>query len=305
MATSLSTSSPIPSRISTPLSRDNPATEPPLLAKALREQHKIPPAVHQLSIPVKDSHGGQVSGFLHLPSNNETSEGSGHASTAAILLSGAGGGISGPASMYLALGNKLPALHARIPVLRLDYRYPARTAPCVADTIAAINFLEEHSAIERVVLAGWSFGGAPVFTVAGRDERVAGAVLVAPQTADAMQGARDCGRRKVPVLLMHGTGDRTLSPKCSESLYAAWWSKAPTDTDDDACQLVLFDNDDHALSRNARVAEEQAAQFVVSCAEERVEDGEAEFVAEEVISGKDRVDLMRAGKDLRGKESVE
>ncbi|BGP02636.1 hypothetical protein RTG_01639 [Rhodotorula toruloides ATCC 204091] len=191
MATSLSTSSPIPSRVSTPLSHDDPAAEPPLLAKALRKQHKIPPAVHQLSIPVKDSHGGRVSGFLRLPSNNETSEGSGHASTAAILLSGAGGGVSGPASMYLALGNKLPALDARIPVLRLDYRYPARTAPCVADTIAAINYVQEHYAIERVVLAGWSFGGAPVFTVAGRDERVAGCVLVAPQTADAMQGARE------------------------------------------------------------------------------------------------------------------
>lgn len=305
MATSLSRDSPIPSRVSTPLSHDNPAAEPPLLAKALRKQHKIPPAVHQLSIPVKDRFGGKVGGFLHLPSNNEASEGSGHASTAAILLSGAGGGVSGPASMYLALGNKLPALDARVPVLRLDYRYPARTEPCVADTLAAITYLAENYGIERVVLAGWSFGGAPVFTVGGRDERVAGCLLVAPQTADAMQGARECGRRQVPVLLMHGTGDRTLSPQCSENLYGAWWSKAPADTDDDLCQLVLFDHDDHALSRNAREAEVQAARFIVSCAEARVEDGEAAFASEELVSGKDRIDFMRAGKDLRGKESVE
>ena len=62
--------------------------------------------------------------------------------TAAILLSGAGGGLVGPSSMYLGIATKLSILKQGIPVLRLDYRYPARNSYCVADVLAAMDYLE-------------------------------------------------------------------------------------------------------------------------------------------------------------------
>lgn len=206
--------------------------------------------------------------------------------------------------MYLALGTKLPALSARIPVLRLDYRYPARTKPCVADTKAAMHYLKQMFGIEQFVLVGWSFGGAPVYTVAGRDERVVGAATVASQTADAMTGARETGRRSVPALMLHGTGDRTLSQRCSESLYQCFW-EGYKGSDEGKAKLVLFDNDDHALSKNAKKAEEMMAEFVVSCAGASVEAGEEAVVKSDVLKDRsERMEAMEKGGDLRGKENA-
>ncbi|BGP39893.1 hypothetical protein JCM10450v2_003867 [Rhodotorula kratochvilovae] len=262
MATSLSRhfASPFPSRVSTPVDRAQVSEPPPHAVDVLVHQHKIPPAVHTLSVPVPDEHGGHATGFLHLCSDSDTTSGRPHSRTAAILLSG---GVAGPASLYLALATKLPALEARIPVLRLDYRYPARTAPCAADVLATMEHLAAEYGVERFVLGGWSFGSAPALTVAGRDARVVGCALVAPQMADALHGARECGRRGTPLLLMHGTGDRTSSPRCREGIYEAWRSKAPPGTGDELAQLVLFDGDDHALTHHAREVEAMATMFIL------------------------------------------
>ncbi|KAL8908266.1 MAG: hypothetical protein Q9171_005520, partial [Xanthocarpia ochracea] len=171
-----STSSPPPqSRSHRP-----PPSDPSILHPKTKTSHhptnkdnnvKPPPQPHTLPLTIKvsDSRGGAVPGILHLPANHPSTSSS---KTAAILLSGAGGGLVGPSSIYLSLGTKLPRLHPNgIPVLRLDYRYPARNKYCVADVLAAMSHLEREYAIAKFVLIGWSFGGAPVFTVAGMDER--------------------------------------------------------------------------------------------------------------------------------------
>ncbi|KAK3935173.1 hypothetical protein QBC46DRAFT_423577 [Diplogelasinospora grovesii] len=49
-----------------------------------------------------------------------------------------------------------------VPTLRRDYRYPARNRFCAEDVQAAMKFLQDMYALERFVLVGWSFGGAPV-----------------------------------------------------------------------------------------------------------------------------------------------
>ena len=51
-----------------------------------------------------------------------------------------------------------------------------------------------------------SFGGAPAFTLAGIDERIAGVAIVASQKAEAICGARLTAKKKLPVLFRHGRG---------------------------------------------------------------------------------------------------
>ena len=254
-----------------------------------------PAIVKPLTIKVNDGPDGSVPGFLHLPPDIPAS--SSAPSTAAILLSGAGGGIVGPSSIYLSLADKLATLKHPVPSLRLDYRFPARNKYCVRDVLAAVNLLESEYKLSKFVLVGWSFGGAPVFTVGGMDQRVVGCATVASQTAET-EGIRDLAPR--PVLLLHGTGDRTLSHSCSERLFKMYGEKGER-------ELKLFEGDDHALTGNSLEAERRIGEFVLRCAgvgkEER--DGDEEVLGEELVGGEEKIELMRRGGDLRRNESVE
>jgi len=247
--------------------------------------------VKPLSVAVEDGPDGSVAGFLHLPPTASATPAS---KTAAILVSGAGGGVVGPASIYLSLADKLASLMQPVPVLRLDYRYPARNKYCVRDVLAAMNELEEAYQVENFVLVGWSFGGAPVFTVGGEDKRVVGCATVASQTAET-EGIRTLAPR--PLLLLHGTGDRTLSPWCSEKLYQMYGTKGDR-------ELKLFDGDDHALTRNALEAEQLIGGFILRCAGLDAY-ANAHGLSETLVGDEERVELMRKGGDLRRNESVE
>jgi len=227
--------------------------------------------VRSLSIKVEDSHGGSVPGFLHLPAafTPATSPSSPDWQAAAvILLSGAGGGVVGPSSIYLFMADKLASLSTPIPVLRLDYRFPARNKYCTRDVVAAMNLLEAQYGLSRFVLIGWSFGGAPVFGVGGMDQRVIGCAAVASQTAET-EGVRLLAPR--PVLLLHGTGDRTLSYSCSERLFDMYGHSGDR-------QLKLFEGDDHALTRNSIEAETLLSEFVLKCVGAGVTDDEREIL---------------------------
>lgn len=158
-----------------------------------------------------------------------------------------------------------------------------------------MDYLETGYAVSRFVLVGWSFGGAPVFTVGGSDRRVVGCATVASQTADT-DGIRKVAPR--PVLLLHGTGDKTLSPSCSERLYREYGTKGER-------TIRLFQGDDHALTRCSGEAEELLCEFIVRLAGVDVADGEREVMREVLVGGQQKVDLMREGGDLRGDEQIE
>lgn len=224
-------------------------------------------AAKRVSIKVGDSRGGSVVGFLHLPADYEAAKGNATSITAAILLSGARGGLVGPSSMYLGIGDKLASLDKGIPVLRLDYRFPARNKYCVQDVYAAMKMLEKDYAVSKFVLVGWSFGGAPVFTVGGPEkERVVGCATVASQLAEA-GGIQYLSPR--PLLLLHGTADQTLSSEYSENLYRAYGPAGDR-------RIHLFEGDDHALTRNAAEAEDMLCRFVMKCAGMEIESVEDE-----------------------------
>lgn len=302
MASSTAQSTSTPPQTKTPTTTTSPSSStpshpPPNLTHPanttpLTTAQKPVPIVERLNIKVNDTRGGTVPAYLHMNPNHHSTH---PPSTAAILLSGAGGGVTGPSGIYLSMADKLAALDAAIPTLRMDYRYPARNAPCCRDVLAGMEYLETAFGISRFVLVGWSFGGAPVFTVGGTDKRVIGCATVASQTAET-EGIRKVAPR--PVLLLHGTGDGTLSPRCSERLYDMYGERGQR-------EIKFFDGDNHALSRNAGKAEELLVEFVVRCAGERMSEGERKMVGEEMVKGSERDEVMKRGGDLRGGESID
>lgn len=215
-------------------------------------------------------------------------------SSAVILVSGAGGGVSGPAGMYPSLAEKL-ALLLSIPCIRLDYREPAATSYCSADVVAAMDYLAVEFSSTRFVLVGWSFGGSPCFTVAAKEpNRVAGVATVASQTART-EGVTMLSPR--PMLVMHGTGDTCLSPECSRSLYRSYGLGGTR-------KIKLFDADDHGLSRNAVAAEKMIFDFVAETLGfvEELEDPQTRIQAGQDLAGSrgERVREMAEGHDLEG-----
>ncbi|KAK3400909.1 Alpha/Beta hydrolase protein [Sordaria brevicollis] len=263
-----------------------PVKKPPHLDRLTSQTHQEA-TVESVTIDVADGGAdGFVPGFLHLPPNftSPSQSEQEHHRTAAVLLSGAGGGVTGPSSIYLSLASKLATLGSGIPTLRLDYRYPARTKLCVSDVLAAMQYLQDLYGLDKFVLVGWSFGGAPVFTVAGADQRVVGCATVASQTAET-EGIRRLSPR--PVLLMHGTGDRTLGHQCSERLYEMYGERGDR-------RLELFEGDNHALTGNAIVVEEMLGEFVAKCAGvEMPKEVEEEVLGVEVVDEEEREELMR------------
>ena len=253
---------------------------------------KLPSIVKLLNLKVEDGIDGTVPAFLHLPKNYQNQQ-----STAAILLSGAGGGVVGPSGIYLSMADKLASLQHGLPVLRMDYRIPARNKYCVADVLAAMGYLTAEYNVSRFVLVGWSFGGAPVFTVGGQDSRVVGCATIASQTAET-DGIRAVGRRGVPVLLLHGTGDRTLSPQCSERLYDMYGSKGQR-------KVHCFEGDDHALTRNSLETERMLCEFIADVAGLNMGKAETEMVNKSLVDQGDKIEIMKKGGDLKGAESIE
>lgn len=293
--TSLSTSGPPSTPPASLSSYENKGLSHPSNLAPLTSAQKQICKVKPVTIKVNDELYGTVAAFLHIPQNYRREQEEGREKTAAILLSGAGGGVVGPSSIYLSMADKLASLNKGIPVVRLDYRYPARNKYCVADVQAAMKYLETGYGLSRFVLVGWSFGGAPVFTLGGRDERVVGCATVASQTAET-DGIRNAAPK--PVLLMHGTGDKPLSYSFSQRLYDEYGTKGER-------ELKLFDGDNHALTRNASEAETRLCQFVMKCAGVEIGGAEQEMVREELIGKKHRVGLMKEGGDLKGGEKVE
>lgn len=292
--TSLSASSQIPQGKPHSINEYLSVKQPPHLDRLTSAIHQEA-TVESVTIDVEDGPDGFVPGFLHMPPNftSPAQCQQEHHRTAAILLSGAGGGVTGPSSIYLSLASKLATLSSGIPTLRLDYRYPARNKYCVSDIYAAMKYLQDLYGLDKFVLVGWSFGGAPVFTVGGADQRVVGCATIASQTAET-EGIRKLAPR--PVLLLHGTGDRTLSCACSGRLYEMYGEKGDR-------RLELFEGDNHALTGNAQEAEGMLCEFVARCAGLKVdEEVEKEVVEVELVSEEEREELMRLGGDLRGAE---
>lgn len=122
-----------------------------------------------------------------------------------------------------------------ITALRLEYRWPSYLEDCVYDLLTGVEALVQRGS-GRVVLVGWSFGGAVVVGAGAASDAVVGVATVASQT----QGADAVGEisPEKSLLLIHGTADAVLPYELSQNLYASAG---------DPKELVLYPDDGHGI----------------------------------------------------------
>jgi dienelactone hydrolase len=149
-----------------------------------------------------------------------------------VMVGGAGGGLVGPAGIYPELAARLQA--DGITALRLEYRVPNDLDACVYDTLIGVAALGRLG-VRRVVLLGWSFGGAVVIAAGAESAAVVGVATVASQTYGTGAVSRLAPRN---LLLLHGTGDAVLPDRCSRDLYAR--AGEPK-------ELILYPGDNHGI----------------------------------------------------------
>ena len=116
---------------------------------------------------------GVVRGVLH-PANE--------ARGAMVMVGGAGGGTHGPGGSYEELGTRLQ--RDGVTAVRLEFRQPNYLEESIYDVLSAIKGISGWG-MDRVVLVGWSFGGAVVISAGAASEAVVGVATVASQTYSA------------------------------------------------------------------------------------------------------------------------
>ena len=105
--------------------------------------------------------------------------------------------------------------------LLLRYRKPRELPASIRDTQAATAHLIAQG-FERIALVGHSFSGAVAISAGTKYDAVVAVAVLASQTYGAAMVSHLAPR---PLLLIHGTEDRRLSPYCSEQIYS--WAKRP------------------------------------------------------------------------------
>jgi dienelactone hydrolase len=153
-----------------------------------------------------------------------------------VYMHGVGGGTHGPSNIYQRLAEDLQK--AGISGLLIDCRYSSDLDQCVSDVLACIDYLDKSFGTRLVGLIGWSFGGAVVISAAVGDQRVRTVVTVASQSYGTSEVGLIAPR---PILLIHGTGDKTLKYECSVDI--AKQAGEPK-------KLVLFPGADHGISQD-------------------------------------------------------
>jgi pimeloyl-ACP methyl ester carboxylesterase len=157
---------------------------------------------------------------------------------AVIYMHGVGGGTHGPSNIYHALAEDLQ--RSGLSSLLIECRYDSDYDECVSDVLACIDYLDMDHQIDKIGLIGWSFGGAIVIAAAAADGRVKTVVTVASQS----YGTKGVGQiAPRPILLIHGTGDKTLTFECSVDI--AKRAGEPK-------KLVLFPGADHGISEDKK-----------------------------------------------------
>lgn len=152
------------------------------------------------------------------------------ATSAVILASGTYGGVDGPSGIYPNLAERLK--ESGITCVRLDYRKLHSLDACVWDVNSALDDLASQG-IRRVVLVGWSFGGAVVANAGVASDNVIGVAMIASQLSRAEAVAQLSPRH---VLLIHGTADTLLPERNSRTLF---------ELAGEPKELILFEGADH------------------------------------------------------------
>ena len=172
--------------------------------------------------------------------------------TAVLFIGGADGGFMGPSDIYETLSELFIPL--QIGVLRVDYRihqFPNDVEQGVYDTKQAAKWLVSQG-YEKILIVGHSFGGAVAIEAAAQNTNIRGVIVLASQTAGAMNIA---SLVDTPVLLIHGDADTRLPVTCSIMLYEM--TSTP-------CQLAILESGTHSLRQVSKEATGLIFDFVKS-----------------------------------------
>jgi len=166
---------------------------------------------------------GNIEGIFHPTEGN----------SGVIWLCGALGGFDGPSfGIFTVLSHELTS--EGISSLRLHYRFPGEFDECVLDVLVAVRFFEQKG-VNRIALAGHSFGGAVAIMAGAMSPLVKAVVGLSSQTF----GARQAGELSPKsLLLIHGDRDQNLPVQCSYNIYD--WAKEPK-------ELVIYKGSGHFL----------------------------------------------------------
>jgi pimeloyl-ACP methyl ester carboxylesterase len=171
------------------------------------------------------------------------------ATRAAVWVGGARGGWDSPAhGLYPRLCRALQPLG--VASLHVRFRDPTRLPEAVLDAMAGVALLEGAGA-GAVALVGHSFGGAVAIQAAAHRPVVRTVVTLATQGYGTDPVAR-LGPR-CSVLLIHGSGDRVLSPECSEAAYHR--AREPK-------RFILHSGAGHGLDEFADEVESEVADWL-------------------------------------------
>jgi uncharacterized protein len=152
---------------------------------------------------------------------------------AVVCVSGALGGFDGPTRLYPRLGDALPS--EGISIARVNYRLPNDFDECLLDALAGLSFLKGIGH-ERLALIGHSFGGAVGINAGTLNPAVSTVIALSSQLAGAHVVGELAPR---PLLLVHGTADKTLPHQSSEMIYER--AGHPR-------ELMLFEDADHRFT---------------------------------------------------------
>jgi pimeloyl-ACP methyl ester carboxylesterase len=157
---------------------------------------------------------------------------------AAIFVGGIGGDWDTPAiDLYPRAAEAL--LSKLVSSLRIQFRYPTNLDESVLDVLAGATFLEAEG-IDRLALAGHSFGGAVVIRAAAVTDAARTVITLASQA----YGAETVGHLPLDcsILLIHGARDEILSPDNSAYIYQLAH---------DPKKLVVLEGAGHSLQESA------------------------------------------------------
>lgn len=187
-----------------------------------------------------DTSRGSITVYLH-PCEGKTG--------CVVFLSGAGGGVKGPANeVFIRLARELVA--EGVTSVRVQYREPGEFDECVLDALAACSFLKGLGA-EQVVIVGHSFGGA-VAVKAGELAPISTAVVGMSSQRFGTQEVAQLGK---PLLLIHGSDDDVLDQAASQDIY---------DRAVEPKQLVLLAGTGHGLTEAADEVHDLLRTFITA-----------------------------------------
>ena len=162
-----------------------------------------------------------------------------------ITAAGAGGGpgpggSDGPYCLYERLAANLPCRY-NISVIQIVYHVFSDMQAAVDDILAAIDYTKDTMGSVKVVLIGWSMGGAAVVEAAyQRGNNVNGIITIGGQTV----GGENANQLhpETAFAILHGTNDTCINPAAAQHFY----SIAGANTKKNLV-LNMFPGEDHGI----------------------------------------------------------